>query len=194
MAPPPPSHCLPPLPATCHPHPNPAIYLFPPLLGPLQSLRGRVSLAPLSPSAPVQAPPTAPAGECLHGGRRVVPEGLAMSPPSAGFRPLPGPLAAAPATPPAQPSCLLPPQGSLLPPAPHNLSWACSGLWKSLRHTLLLPSCWHLPEGLGPQGLRLRQDHLDSFPCRWPPYPAQAGPPQSTPGSGQVSGNVAGPH
>ncbi|XP_025130815.2 mesothelin-like protein [Bubalus bubalis] len=37
------------------------IYLFPPLLGPLQSLRGRVSLAPLSPSAPVQAPPTAPA-------------------------------------------------------------------------------------------------------------------------------------
>ena len=76
---------------------------------------------------------------------------------------------------------------SLLPPAPHNLSWACSGLWKSLRHTLLLPSCWHLPEGLGPQGLRLRQDHLDSFPCRWPPYPAQAGPPQSTPGSGQVS-------
>ena len=110
-----------------------------------------------------------------------------MSPPSAGFRPLPGPLAAAPATPPAQPSCLLPPQGSLLPPAPHNRSRACSGLWKSLRHTLLLPSCWHLPEGLGPQGLRLRQDHLDSFPCRWPPYPAQAGPPQSTPGSGQVS-------
>ena len=101
--------------------------------------------------------------------------------------PSPGPLAAAPATPPAQPSCLLPPQGSLLPPAPHNLSWACSGLWKSLGHTLLLPSCWHLPEGLGPQGLRLRQDHPDSFPCRWPPYPAQAGPPQSTPGSGQVS-------
>ncbi|KAM7227892.1 hypothetical protein CapIbe_020346 [Capra ibex] len=50
----------PPLPATCRPHPNPPTYLFPPL-GPLRSLRGHVSLAPLSPSPPVQAPPAAPA-------------------------------------------------------------------------------------------------------------------------------------
>ena len=71
--------------------------------------------------------------------------------------------------------------------APDNLCWACSGLWKSLGHTLLPPSCWHLPEGLGPQGLRLRQDHPDSFPCWWPPCPAQARPPQSTLRSGQVS-------
>lgn len=54
---------------SCHlpPHPNPPTYLFPPPAP--GGAPGRVSLAPWSlPSPPVQAPPAAPDGKCLHGG------------------------------------------------------------------------------------------------------------------------------
>lgn len=58
------------------------------------------------------------------------------------------------------PSCLLPPQGSLLPLAPHSLCWACSGLWKSSDTTCCFPAAGTCQRVWAHRGLQLRQDHL----------------------------------
>lgn len=103
--------------------------------------------------------------------------------------PFPGPLVATAATPPGHSSAITPAAATGVTAAP-GPSQPVLGLQWTLKIPRTHPVASQLlapARGSGPLGAAAEQDHPDSFPCRWPPCPAQAGPPQSTPGSGQVS-------